>query len=631
MKCPQCSHTETLVYGKTRKGVARYICPMCHETFTDKSRVDYTPLHINLLNFRDRLFPAPTESTPLAEATALPLGQQIVDFGIIAAFTIAQCIWMTLFTSTPRVGLVNLLPTFVFLVIWYFFAKFNLNKQYFWWCFAIAFVLTLRLPLTISRQFEAFSWVAYIGLIGIVFSKIATYFQKKRQFLILSITCLVILYNSFAHVSLNSPYSYVFRVRDNLPSAYMPGVASIKTFECPYENPNIVTSCDMGTYMDIEKIFTDPKFDNAKDNFYIRRFFYSYLSSLVGFEGHRWIASFTLNMLFWLLASVAIFDACILCNLNQRVAAIAMLCSASSWGFIHFVGQPGPYLASYALSSTMLWATFKIVFNTGSQKVLLYSPLILVGATVYDIFPTTVACLFVLFMQRKAILAATLLILQILIAFLWRNFFNGVVLGATGSTVTSELMTNSLQTWIDILTQLNFSKVLEFIEKGILTYLYGGMIFGVLASLIFWVYLFAFWRSKENTDKPLLDWLPYTHQIKLNIIGKIKLDRGSDFRISSKILLFASLSSSILLMLAAIMLTPELVKTWTPPTGLQPRFAFYSYPINTIALVFICYGLGKKYAYILPCLTFIIANIDITGLVSVPLFFDFGRIGIYWR
>jgi hypothetical protein len=39
----------------------------------------------------------------------------------------------------------------------------------------------------------------------------------------------------------------------------------------------------------------------------------------------------------------------------------------------------------------------------------------------------------------------------------------------------------------------------------------------------------------------------------------------------------------------------------------------------------------KKYAYIVPVITLIIANIDITGLVSMTMFFDMGFVGIYWR
>lgn len=35
MKCPLCSHDKSHKHGKTSKGVQRYFCPKCRQTFTE--------------------------------------------------------------------------------------------------------------------------------------------------------------------------------------------------------------------------------------------------------------------------------------------------------------------------------------------------------------------------------------------------------------------------------------------------------------------------------------------------------------------------------------------------------------------------------------------------------------------
>jgi len=101
MECPLCGHAETLVYGKTDKGELQRICPACHEIFADRPL--YTAPWINLLRFRDR--PQPEIKSP--EVKSVSWSDLFIDAGIVAAFTLAQCGWMSAFTS-PKIGLINL-------------------------------------------------------------------------------------------------------------------------------------------------------------------------------------------------------------------------------------------------------------------------------------------------------------------------------------------------------------------------------------------------------------------------------------------------------------------------------------------------------------------------------------------
>jgi len=525
----------------------------------------------------------------------------LTDFIAITITTICQCIWMSLFESR-QVGLMNLLPTFIYLSIWYFFCKTQLQSHYFWAFFLLGFSLTLRLPLVISRNLEPLSWITYLSMICLIFYKLGNYFIQKQRLLIFVITCLILLQNAFAHISLNSPYSYVFRVRDGLASAYSITADNYKTFECGYESRSIVTSCDMFTYMDIEKILTDPEFNNAEANFYLRRFLYSYFSSLIGYVDHRWWAGFSLNLLLWLGACVAVFKSCLLFKLDNRVAAIAMLCCASSWGFIHFVGQPGPYVASYAMSAIMIWATLEILISNNRREIIFYSFLVISGSLMYDIYPVTLACLIPLVARKRYLPAIPILILQVLFAFLWRNVFSLYVLNTVGNHEGNlRVISGSLNVWIESIIHLDITKILRFIGKGLVDFIYGGLIFGAMAGLVFIGQLVRSLFQETNEES------------KENI----------------KLLLWFFVPFCLLMIAAEIFIIPEL-EHWST-LGLQPRMAFYTFPLFAIALASLSTQLLKKYAYVVPVITFIIANLDVTGLVSMTMFFDMGFVGIYWR
>ena len=533
------------------------------------------------------------------------LQQIFLDFGIITITTILQCIWMSLFEST-KVGLMNLLPTFIYLSIWYFFCKTQLKtqleQQYFWFFLLLGFSLTLRFPLVISRNLEPLSWITYLVMVCLIFYKLGNYFIQKQKLLLLIITCLILLQNAFAHVSLNSPYSYVFRVRDGLSSGYSVTADNYKTFECGYEDRDIVTSCDMFTYMDIEKILTDREFNNAGANFYLRRFFYSYLSSLIGYVGHRWWAGFSLNLLIWLGACVAIFKSCLLFKFDNRVAAIAMLCCASSWGFIHLVGQPGPYVASYAMCAIMIWATLEILLSSDRREIIFYTLLVLSGSVIYDIYPVTLACVIPLVVRKRYFPAASILILQILFTFLWRNVFMLHVLNTIGNQEGNlRVLYISLNVWIEALINLDFPKILRFIGKGLVTFVYGGLVIGTIAGLVFIGQL----------------------------IKSIFKETNQEIKENSILLLWFFIPLCLLIIATEIFITPEL-EHWTT-LGFLPRLAFYTFPLFTIALATLSNQVLKKYAYVVPAITFLIANADVTGLASMTMFFDMGFVGIYWR
>jgi hypothetical protein len=535
------------------------------------------------------------------------IGNLLPDMVEISFCTLAQYWWMSVFV-TRQVGLINLLPAFIFLVIWYGFVKVEFERKQFWWRFLPGFLLTLRLPLTVSRFLEPMSWLLYLVVIGLVLQRVISHCKFRKQLALSVATTVIILCNSVGHIWLDSPYTYGFRVINNLPSNYS-GVEDNQTWECPYERAAIAVSCDMRHYLKTQKIFTAPELEDASNAVFLHRFFYGYLSSLIGFEGTRWVASFTLNLLFWGLACVAMFRLCILMHLSRRIAAIAMLCCASSEGFVYFVGQPSPHMTAYAYAAITLWATVEMIFCTDIRKKALLAAIIISGPLSYEIYPVTAASCLLLFLYHKRVEAVLLLLTQGLLLFLWKRIVLPVFLGTTGDIESpgsgSFNIQYSLQSWCAAFTdwcpvpeKIDDPNPFDLAFRGIQSYTYGGLILGAIASLLLITYLVVHRKWRDQNKRLLLT--------------------------------FCS-CLCVLTLLATVFVSPQAF-FWNPTVAIQPRHAFFAYPAHTIAIACIAGWMLKKWQSYFPAVaTFLVANISLTGLVSLELFFDYGLVGIYWK
>ncbi|CAN1209859.1 hypothetical protein TUMEXPCC7403_06515 [Tumidithrix helvetica PCC 7403] len=553
----------------------------------------------------------------------------ILDIGIILGFTLAQCLWMCQFTSV-KVGLVNLLPTSLFLAIWYFCVKVVATKKYFWLCFGLGFLLTLRLPITLTTALEPINWTIYFGMAGLVLRKIIDYFKVKQSLVFAIAVITIIIFNAITHISLNSPFTYAFRTVRHVASNYTPGVENNQSWECPYEIPNLAVSCDMRHFIAPERIFTEPNYD-ASFSVFMSRFFYGYVSSLVGIEGHRWFASFSLNLFLWFCACTSIFRICILAGLERRIALTAMICCASGWEFVSFVGQPSPQLTAYAFAAIAIWATVEVIhisqigpiatkelkteesatennilngevdLEQKNSWIALLALIIISGGLAYEIYPLTLVSAILLLIYRQRFLAIAIAATQICLVIVWKEVSLTKFLGTLGNIESQSSgiknLAYSLQTWLDIFLKFDWHKGFYFIAKGFQSYIYGSYIIGAIATLIFVVYLI-----RKQIKQP---------------------DR------SSQLLLSICLSLTIVMLLATIFTIPQ-AHIWSG-TGMQPRLAAFVYPVNIIAIAAISNWLLKQYAYAIAVGTFYISNLDLTGLASMSQLFDYGAIGLYWK
>lgn len=521
------------------------------------------------------------------------------DIGIILIAVILQCCWLSAFIST-KVGLLNLLPTLVFISMWYWFTKLSLGGQYYRWYFLLGFLITLRLPVAIAPQLEFISWLLYLSIIGLIGYKFFEYFKQRKQLLVLWLTIAIVFFNSFTHLFLDSPSTYSFRLANNLSSNYTSGQDNNLTWECSYENSNLAVHCDMRHFIPSEKIFTETNYD-ASFSVFLNRFFYGYLNSLVGIQGHRWFMSFSLNILLWLSACIATYRIAEITGLDQIIQNISMFCCASSWGFVHFVAQPSPHMAAFALSAIILWATLELIRDEFSNPSLLVL-LIVSGSLIYDVYPLILISALLLFIYKRPILGILIPLLSITLNILWKYISLQQILGTVGDiqnmSSPSSNLSYSFQNWTKAILSFDFGRIGHFLSSGFMAYLYGGMIFGAIASTGLLIYLIV---TKENVENP-----------------------------EDNQLLFTVSACFCTVILIAMFFVAAQSEIWSP-TKFLPRFAFYIYPVNTLAIAFFANKFLNKWGYIVPVATFVIANLSIIKLASMSAFFEYGLVGLYWQ
>ena len=513
---------------------------------------------------------------------------------ITAVATGLQALWTNHFISST-VGLVNVLPTFLFLTLWLTFSKFSQqNWRSQWLVFSLGFMLTLRLPITVHPSFQVLSWLLYGLMVLAIVRSVANYFRAtKFRATILLITTCIIIFVAFSHIGLNSPFTSAFRLINGQSSSFVIGADNNQTWECAYEYQEMPVHCDMRHLIASEKIFTEKGYDPSFSVF-LRRFFYGYLSSLVGYPGERWIASFSLNILIWLLGCMAIYRLCELLNFEEAIAGISSLSMAASWGFVSFVAQPAPYMTAYALSAILPWAVFELIQNSSRNvyRDTFGVTVILTGLTIYDIYPITLTCLVMLCFNQRTKLALLLVPMQIAILLVWQKVSLGMILGTTGNPRNSQVIFNSLTGWWQAISDVSLTML--YTTKGIESFLIAGFGIGAIAPFV---------------------WL-----------GLAKTPRAAN---QGNAVVYMAIFTGLML-LTALFFTPEAFY-WSPSTGMLPRFVFYTFVVNTIALGSLGDRWLGKWAYILPVLTLAFACLDFTGIASMTLMFDYGGLRLVWK
>jgi hypothetical protein len=313
--------------------------------------------------------------------------------------------------------------------------------------------------------------------------------------------------------------------------------------------------------------------------------------------------SFSFNIFLWISACIAMYRIAEVLNLTEKMCSISMLCCASSWGFVHFVAQPSPHIAAFAFAAITIWATLELIGEKFYNPTLL-ALLIISGSLMYDIYPLILISAILLFIYGRTKLAILIPSFSIMLGLIWKYVSLQQILGTLGNIThvssPSSNITYSFQNWLKAITSFDLSRIWHFIVNGFMSYLYGGMIFGAIASTGLLIYLII------NKKEP-----------------KINEDKNY-------MLLFNISACFCGVMLIAMFFVAAQSEIWSP-TKFIPRFAFYLYPINTIAIAFFADKFIGRWGYIAPSLTFIVANSTMFKLASMSIFFEYGLVGLYWQ
>jgi len=522
------------------------------------------------------------------------------DIAIIIALTLFQYLWLTPWLG-QKTALVNLFPATVLIAVWTLFTGHYYSSKPVLHILLLlpVLILSLRLPVILSHDLQVVNWMMYLIMVGTVVRQILTSFPGKAEKIYLLLAFVVICLNTFHHIGANSPYSYTYRTQWKIPSAYV-GVDNNDTWECTYFQTKYMVHCDARHFVASELVFTEPTYDPS-ESVVLQRFLHGYLNSLAGLEETRFWANLALNMTFWFFACACIYRICRLLKLDKNIAAMSMLCCATAWGFVDMVAQPAPYMLAYAYAAIVMWATLELIYNQcDKRRTILFILLIASIVMVYDAYQMILISVFLLYIHKKRIAALSVFLLQFVFTAIWSLFSLQTVLGTQGATTSpSHSISNitlDVTTWLNIVKTFNVTEAMHFAFVGTQQYIYGNLIVGALAA---WAYIFGLCRPKSTTPE-------------------------------QKTLLLMLVVFNVLVLASAIFIVPQ-TYLWSPNTGMQPRILFYSFPINMIALILIASHSLKKYTWVVPFLWLVAASIDMTGLVSFDMVFDYGLFGIFWR
>jgi hypothetical protein len=522
------------------------------------------------------------------------------DICIIVAAVFLQYVWLAQ-TIGRQIAAVNFFPAVVLITVWtLFISHYYAAKPFHRILFLLpAFILCLRLPVTLSHSLQVVNWLMVATMVGTVLRQVLISLPARAEKIYLLIAFAVLCTNAIHHIGLNSPYTYTFRLSNEVSSNFK-GIDNYDTFECTYYQAKHPVHCDAAHFVASERLFTEPSYDPS-ESVVLQRFLHGYLNSLVELEGTRFWGNLALNITYWFFACACVYRICRLLSLDKEIAGLSILCCASAWGFVSMVGQPEPYLLAYAYALIVIWATLELIYSElDRRRTILFVVLIASIVMVYDAYQMILISVFLLFFHKKRSEALAIFLLQFVFTAMWSLFSLKMVLGTQGNITSASHsianLTLDIKTWLGIIKTFNVSEAFRLAGIGARAYIYGNLYIGALAA---WAYIAGLNRPKSVTPE-------------------------------QKTFLLMLIVLNVLVLASAIFIVPQMYH-WSPNTGMQPRIMFYSFPINMIAFMVIASRWLKKYAWTVPALLLIVANINLTGLASIDMVFDYGLFGIYWK
>lgn len=235
---------------------------------------------------------------------------------------------------------------------------------------------------TIPYEMSLLVGLVLVGLLvadSIWWRRILSHVQVSRRCILLWLgVYLLILVQTWLHLSLRSPYSY---------TPYFEQPPEKNRWYVVFLFPGFkgAVNADYWHFAGLEQVFQGVVFWS---NLLLRRSFYHYFTSQFSFFVNPYYVGLIFNIFIWFSAVVCgyLFTKRLW---NERIAFLTAGMIACGPGFIHHVAQPMLYTAGYAAYIILIYLFQRVVIEEESavNRFILFGVLLGFGLMTYDLFP----------------------------------------------------------------------------------------------------------------------------------------------------------------------------------------------------------------------------------------------------
>jgi hypothetical protein len=193
-----------------------------------------------------------------------------------------------------------------------------------------------------------------------------------------TVVILLIVTQSWMHLSLRSPYTYICHFERPPAENYWYQVSL-------FPNGQGAVNADYFVFRGLEEVFMG--ITHPVNGMLIRRPFPFYLSSQFSYFINPYYVMLAFNIVVWVLAVLGVREY-VAAHFDRGTAAIAALLTASGPGFIMYVAQPQTYLWGYCAVALIIWAHWRICGdpNARVRDYTLFGGLLALALLTYDLF-----------------------------------------------------------------------------------------------------------------------------------------------------------------------------------------------------------------------------------------------------
>jgi hypothetical protein len=202
--------------------------------------------------------------------------------------------------------------------------------------------------------------------------------RNRRVLVFFAIYCLILV-QTWLHLSLRSPYTYIPHFERSPETGYWYHVYM-------FPDQKGAVNADLFVFMTLEDNFIGAT--RPINTMLIRRSFPFYLSSQISYFVNTFYVFIVFNVAVWFLSVLC-------CYLfvkgiwGENVAIFASIMTASGTGFIMFVGQPMNYHTGYAIIFVLIYLFQRVLVESDRSlhSTLLIGAILGLSLLIYDLFP----------------------------------------------------------------------------------------------------------------------------------------------------------------------------------------------------------------------------------------------------